>query len=278
VKKSVNNKRAIILSSVLAASLATSTAVTAQEEGGGDDKEEESGWSMADKYYGKEEMERSRASVQKAVGGMPYSLIMADRFELQSGGGSDNLLWDAQGYYGGDINKLWIKTEGDYSFTEDMMEDAEVQALWSRAVSSFFDLQAGVRYDFEPEGLAHAVIGMQGLAPYWFEVDAAAFISEKGDITASLEAEYELLLTQRLILQPRLELGLSLQDINERSIAAGLTDVNLGLRLRYEVKREFAPYVGIDWQRSLGGTANRVRAAGGDASRAAFVVGIRAWY
>ncbi len=233
---------------------------------------------VVEALYGKEAMQRSLEKVRKAAGGMKQWFVITDRFEYQSGDGEDTFLWDAQGWYGSDINKLWIKTEGEYSFEEDTVEDAEIQALWSRAISPFFDFQAGVRYDFEPSGLAHGVIGLQGLAPYWFELDAAAFVSEKGDITASVEAEYEMLFTQRLILQPRLELGFSFQDIPERETGSGFTDLSAGLRLRYEIKREFAPYIGFAWQRSLVDTADFARLSGGDVSRTVFTLGIRAWF
>ena len=153
-----------------------------------------------------------------------------------------------------------------------------MQALWSRAISPFWDLQAGVRYDLEPKGRTHAAIGVQGLAPYWFEVDAAAFISHKGDITARTEVEYDLLLTQRLILQPRAEIEASAQDIEEIGIASGLTGFDLGLRLRYEIEREFAPYLGVEWQKALGGTADLTEAEGGDSDKIAIIAGVRAWF
>ena len=178
----------------------------------------------------------------------------------------------------GNINKVWLKTEGEYSFEENDLEEAEVQLLWSRAISRYFDLQTGVRYDFEPDGLAHAVLGVQGLAPYWFEIDGAAFLSEEGDLTASFEAEYELLLTNRLILQPRLEAGFSAQDIPERALGSGLTKLQAGLRLRYEVVREFAPYIGAEHSASFGRTADLIEAAGGGADETRFVIGIRTWY
>jgi len=235
-------------------------------------------WSMADQYYGEEAMARSRDAVRAANGAQSNSMIMADRFEIQSSDQEDTALWDANIWYGGDINKLWIKTEGDFSLTENAIEEAEVQALWSRAISPYFDLQAGVRYDFAPKGRTHAVIGVQGLAPYWFEIDAAAFISTQGNITTRIEAEYELLLTQRLILQPRAELELSAQDIPERDIGSGLTSLNAGLRLRYETVREFAPYVGIEWQGHFGDTKDMIKAAGGETDRTVFVIGVRAWY
>ena len=240
--------------------------------------EEPPPWSMADEYWGADEMAAARQAVQADAGGQKNLFLMSDRLEGQSDDGKASLLWDAQGRYGGDLNKLWIKSEGDYDFDADEVEDAEIQALWSRAIAPYFDVQAGVRHDVQPGGLTHGVVGVQGLAPYWFEVDAAAFVSEQGDLTARLEAEYELLLTQRLVLQPRAELELAAQRVVERELGAGLTGLDLGVRLRYEILPELAPYVGVEWQSALGETADMAEASGSDASRTAFVAGLRMWF
>jgi len=234
-------------------------------------------WSMADEYYDPAEMARVRKELQKSHGDMAHTFVMADRLELQSAG-EEALVWDAQGWVGKDLDKLWIKSEGEYSFDEDEIEDAEIQALWSHAVSPFWELQAGVRYDLEPKGRTHGVLGVQGLAPYWFEIDAAAFLSHKGDLTARVEAEYDMLLTQVLILQPRVELEASAQDILELGIGGGFTGLDAGVRLRYELKREFAPYIGVEWQKAFGDTADFITADGGDADKIAAVAGIRAWF
>jgi copper resistance protein B len=233
---------------------------------------------MADQYWGAEVMAKAREHVQKKNGATPNYMIMGDRIEWQDTGGDGAFLWDAQSWYGGDLNKLWIKTEGEYSLADSEIEDAEVQALWSRAISSFWDVQAGVRYDLAPKGRTHAVLGVQGLAPYWFEVDAAAFLSTDGDLSASVEAEYELRFSQRITLQPRAEIGFSASDIPELEIGSGITNVATGIRLRYEIKREFAPYIGMEWQTSLGETADFVRAKGGDPDDIVAVIGLRAWY
>ncbi|MCA8895144.1 MAG: copper resistance protein B, partial [Amphiplicatus sp.] len=145
-------------------------------------------------------------------GGQTYSYVEGDRLEFATGEGDPFLLWDAQGFWGGDLNKLWIKTEGAYDLESDSFGEGEVQALWSRAIGSFFDFQTGVRRDFAAgPDRTYGVIGVQGLVPYLFEIDAAAFVSGHGDVTARVELEYELLITQRLILQPRAELELSAQ-------------------------------------------------------------------
>lgn len=269
----------LLKSTTLAAILALSlNSIAFADDQNSDDDSDPPPWSMADEYWGAEAMAKSREAVQKANGAQMNFMIMADRFELQSGGGEDTLLWDAQGWYGGDVNKLWIKTEGEYSFGEDEIEDAEIQGLWSRAIAPFWDVQAGVRYDLEPKGRTHAVLGLQGLAPYWFEIDAAAFLSTDGDVSARVEAEYDLRFSQRLVLQPRAEIEVSGQDIPALNIGSGVTGLDAGLRLRYEIKREFAPYIGAEWQKALGDTADFIRADGGDPDVIRAIVGIRAWF
>jgi copper resistance protein B len=220
-----------------------------------------------------------RQHMQEHHGGGVLTYIEGERLEYQSNGGDPLLLWDFQGFRGGDLNKFWVKTEGEYDFSAKHLEEAEVQALYSRAIGSFWDLQTGVRHDFAPfEDRTYGVVGVQGLAPYLFEIDTAAFVSGHGDVTARIEAEYELLLTQRLILQPRAELNLSAQDIPELRTGSGLATAEAGLRLRYEIRREFAPYVGLSWTRSVGDTADFVRAAGDDPSKLSFVAGLRFWF
>ena len=235
-------------------------------------------WDAADAVYGPEAMAEARERAQHEMGAVNYGLAMVDRIEWQDAGGDGVGLWDVQGYYGGDLNKAWVKSEGEYGFAEDAFEEAEVQLLYSRAVAPYFDLQAGIRQDFAPSGETYAVVGLQGLAPYWFEVDGALFLSENGDLTARFEAEYEVLLTQRLILQPRLEVEAAAQDVPYRELGAGLTEASLGARLRYEFAREFAPYVGAEWASALGETRQIEEAAGADAEDLRLVVGLRAWY
>ena len=206
-------------------------------------------------------------------------LVLADRLEYQTNEGDSLFLWDAQGWIGGDYNKLWVKTEGEYLFGSDRFEEVETQALYSRAIGRYWDVQAGVRHDFKPDpSRTYGVIGLQGLAPYWFEVDSALFVSDKGDVTARIEAEYDLLFTQRLILQPRAELNFAFQDVDELGIGSGLSTAELGLRLRYEIRREIAPYIGVSWTRSVGDTADFARGEGEDPGKVSFVAGIRLWF
>lgn len=235
-------------------------------------------WSQAEEYYDPAEMAQAREHALMEMGGMSQAMIMADRFEWQDVDGDGALVWDGDLWTGGDINRLWFKSEGEYSFEDDEFEEGDVQALWSRAIAAFWDFQAGVRYDFAPGGRTYAVVGLQGLAPYLFEVDAAAYLSTDGDLSASIESEYELKLTQRLILQPRLEVGLAAQDDPSRDLGAGFTEASLGARLRYEFAREFAPYVGVEWRNKLGETRDIAEAMGEDGSSVAAVVGLRMWY
>lgn len=154
-----------------------------------------------------------------------------------------------------------------------------MQALWSRALDPWFNLQAGLRYDIRPQpDRGYLVVGVQGLAPYWFEVDGAIFLSERGHVSARFEGEYDLRITQRLILQPRLELDLALQNDRAIGIGAGLSSAEAGLRLRYEFVPEFAPYVGLEYERAFGNTADFRRADGEDVGGLRLVLGVRTWF
>ena len=232
----------------------------------------------ADAVFGRESMAEAREDLRREHGSIVTSKVMLDQVEARIRQGRDGYLVEGEAWYGGDINKLWVKTEIEGEFGSNP-EHAEVQALWSRAINPWWNLQAGVRYDFRPDPeRAHLVLGIEGLAPYWFEIDAAAFISHKGDVTARFEAEYDQRLTQKLILQPRIEFDLAAQDVPELGIGAGLSTAEAGLRLRYEIVPEFAPYVGVAYERAFGDTADFRRAAGDRAGGLNFLVGVRAWF
>jgi len=234
---------------------------------------------QADAFYDRDRQARARAALYKEHGGGFNYFVLGDRLEYQSNEGSPTLLFDGQGWWGGDRNKLWLKSEIEYDFSADRFHEAEVQALWSRPIARYFDVQAGARHDFEPDpSRNYGVIGIQGLAPYWFEIDAAVFVSGHGDVTARFEAEYDLLLTQRLVLQPRTELNFAAQSVDELDIGSGLSTAELGLRLRYEFTRQFAPYVGVNWTRSVGETADFARADGDDPGALSLVAGLRFWF
>ncbi|MED5550248.1 MAG: copper resistance protein B [Pseudomonadota bacterium] len=235
---------------------------------------------QADAYYPPEEMAAARAMLRHETGGARHLFFRTDRFEIrQQRDDEEALLWDIDAWYGGAINRLWLKSEAEYSLDHDEFEELEVQALYSRAISPFFNLQTGIRHDFEPDtGRTHAVLGVQGEAPYWFEIDAALFLSDEGELTGALETEYELRLTQRLILQPRAELTWSAVAIPELGVGSGFGTIETGLRLRYEIRRQFAPYAGVEWSRQLGDTGDFVRAAGGRTDDTALVAGLRVWF
>lgn len=231
----------------------------------------------ADLIFGAAVMREAREELLHEHGRTLASKILIDRLEARSGQGGGTSL-DAEAWYGGDINKLWLKTEveGEGGRTPDL---AELQALWSRAVDPWFDFQAGVRYDAN-KGVdrGHLVLGVQGLAPYWWEVEGAVFLSHKGEVTARAEAEYDLRITQRLILQPSLEIDLSAQDVEELGIGAGLTSAELGLRLRYQVSQQFAPYLGLSYERAFGRTRGYRRTEEESTGGPSFVGGLRLWF
>lgn len=233
----------------------------------------------ADAIFGTETMAAARAQVLQETGAMRTSIVMLERLEAGFGDDGTTFVWDAQGWIGGDINRFVWKSEGEGGF-EDGLEDVEVQALYSRAIRPFWDVQIGLRQDFVEDGedTTHLVAGIQGLAPGWWEVDAALFLSTEGDLTARTEAEWDIRLTQRWILQPRGELELSTADDPARGLAPGFSTIEAGLRLRYEIRREFAPYLGIEWHSALGDTADLVRASGHPVEETRFLIGLRAWF
>ncbi|HET9429211.1 MAG TPA: copper resistance protein B [Allosphingosinicella sp.] len=236
-----------------------------------------------DLFFDPREAARSRAELAEGHGGLSTSRFLVDQLELSMGEGREVYAWDAQFWYGGDIDKFWLTSEGEGEFGGDF-EGVELQALWSRAIDPWFDLQAGVRQDLGPgPDRTHLVLGAQGLAPYWFEVGGALFLSTKGEVTARFEGEYDLRLTQRLILQPRLEADFSFQDVPELQLGSGPTSAEVGARLRYEIYPRtgpavLAPYVGVQYERAFGDTADYRRASGEDSGGWRFLLGIRTWF
>jgi copper resistance protein B len=209
--------------------------------------------------------------------------FLVDQLEYRAQQGTDTLGWQIQGWLGGDYNKLWVKTEGDQGLSGDNGGEAEGQLLYSRLISPFFYFQVGGRYQRVSDNRSDrsrgfGVLGVRGLAPYWFNIEPALFISQDGDVSARLEAEYELLLTQRLIAQPRLEVNVAAQEVKKFVVGQGFNDVELGLRLRYEIRRQFAPYTGVSWTRLLGDTADLARREGSKVDNITFVFGVRMWY
>jgi copper resistance protein B len=231
----------------------------------------------ADRVWGREAMSVARADMRQEHGGGTFSQVMIDIAEISIRDGKEGYRWEGEGWFGGDINRLVVKTEGEGTFGEPL-ESAEAQALYSRAIGPYFNLQGGLRHDFEPKARTYAAFGVEGLAPYWFEVEAHGFVSTKGDLLGRLAASYDQRITQRLILQPRFEFNLAAQDVPESGIGAGFSDVEIDLRLRYEIAREVAPYVGVSYSSKFGRTADFARTAGEEASSTNLVVGIRAWF
>ena len=232
----------------------------------------------ADRQFPPAEMALARRKMMAEEGGQTLSQVMFNLAEVQVRQGRDGYRWDGEAWFGGDINRLTIKSEGEGVFRRGV-ESAEIQALYSRAIGPYFNLQAGIRHDFQPSpSRTYATIGFEGLAPYWFEVEGAAFLSDKGDVLGRLEGYYDQRLTQRLVLQPRVELNLSAQDIPENRIGSGLVDAELGLRLRYEITRQFAPYIGVSYEAKTGKTADYARADGEDPTTTSLVAGVRIWF
>jgi copper resistance protein B len=195
-------------------------------------------------------------------------------FDVLELGDNDDLRWDANAWLGYSFNRLALRTEGER--VDGTTERAELQLLWSHAFARWWDVVAGARADFEPGPSRNwAAFGVQGVAPYRFDIAATAFVGDSGDTAVRLEGEYDLAVTPRLILQPQLELNWYGQTDRERGFGSGLSSVEAGLRLRYEFRREVAPYVGLVRERRVGGTADFARAAGRDADATSLVAGIR---
>lgn len=237
----------------------------------------------ADLVFDPAAMARSRAGLANEHGGLKTSKLLIDQLEVGIARGRETYAWDAQFWYGGDIDKLWLKSEGEGAFGGEF-EDAEVQALWSRAIDPWFDLQLGVRQDVAPgPDRTHLVAGVQGLAPYWFEIEGAVFLSNKGEVTARAEVEYDLRITQSLILQPRTEIDFSFQDVPELRLGNGLSTAEFGARLRYEIfprsgPAVIAPYIGVQYARAFGHTARFRRAAEEDIGGWRLLLGVRTWF
>lgn len=230
----------------------------------------------ADRDYPTAAMAPARERMMTEEGGRSFHQLLFNLAELQVQGGRAAYRWDGEAWIGGDINRFVLKSEGDGG--RGGVDGAEVQALYARAIGPYFDLQAGLRHDMAPAPRSYATIGIEGLAPYMFQTEAALFLSDRGDLLARAEGWYDQRITQRLVLQPRVELNFAAQDVPRSRIGAGLSDAELGLRLRYEIARAFAPYVGVSWDRRIGATARYARADGEDAGRAALVAGVRFWF
>jgi len=203
--------------------------------------------------------------------------VMIDKLEVRDTDEGNALILDADAWVGKDLNKLWFKTEVER--LDGSTEEAEVQLLYSRAISPYWDLQAGWRHDSRPTpNRDWLALGFKGLAPYLFEVDASLFIGESGRTAARLDVEYEYMFTQKWVLSPEIEMNFHSEDDSDVGTGSGLSDMQLGLRLRYEIRREFAPYVGVNWARKFGDTADFARDEGESTHDTQLVAGIRVWF
>ena len=231
-----------------------------------------------DAVYGASAMEMGRHHLNEFHGGQKLAQVMFNVAEAQFRKGRDGFEWDGEGWYGGDINRLWVKSEGEGAFGRSI-EKAEVQALYSRAIDPYFNIQGGIRYDFKPNpSRVYATFGFEGLAPNFFDVEGAVFLSNKGELMARLEGYYDQRITQRLILQPRAEVNFAAQSTREIGVGSGLSDAEIGLRLRYDIRREFAPYVGVQYRRAFGDTRRFLKEEGEDVGGWSLLTGIRMWF
>jgi copper resistance protein B len=200
-----------------------------------------------------------------------FGMIAIDRLEWREG--NDAIGWEGTAWYGGDYDKLMLKSEGDWIDNETTHTRTEL--LWDRVVSSWWSAQAGIRYDSgDGPSRTWAALGIEGLAPYWIDMEATLYIGESGRTALRFEGSHDMRLTQRLILQPQLELNVYGKDDIERGIGSGLSNLEAGLRLRYEFRREFAPYIGVHWKRLFGDTADLAS----DDSESEFVAGFKVWF
>jgi copper resistance protein B len=205
------------------------------------------------------------------------TMLIVDQLEVRDTDGDNPLVWDAEGWVGQDLNKFWIKTDGEY--VDNSAEEVALQLLYSRAIAPFWDLQLGWRRDIRPgPDRDWAAFGVKGLAPYFFDIDAALFVGSAGRTAARLQAEYEIMLTQKWILTPEIELNLHGKNDPDTGVGAGFSDIEAGLRLRYEIRREFAPYVGVNWFRLYGNTADYAHEEGEDVDDVQLVFGVSFWF
>jgi copper resistance protein B len=206
-----------------------------------------------------------------------FSHLLIDQFEARLGDGPAAFRWSAEGWTGTDQDRLWLKTEG--SVRDGQVEDGRVEALYDRPVTSFWDVQAGVRADLDSRpSRVWAGLGVEGMAPWYAKVSATAYVGEGGRLAARLTLADELRFTQRMILEPQVEADLYSRDDPGRRIGSGLSSLEAGLRLRYEITRKFAPYVGVTWEGRFGRTADFARADGERADAVRALIGLRSWF
>jgi copper resistance protein B len=205
------------------------------------------------------------------------SYALVEKLEWRDGRAGGTPVWDLTGWVGQDVERLWFRSDG--TFADSAVDEADVEAFWGRAFGRWWDLLVGVRQDFEPgRSRTWGALGVQGLAPRWFEIQLTGYVSDSGRFAAVLQSDYDLLLTNRLILQPRLDLTAHAHDDRDHGVGSGLSSAAFGMRLRYEIRREFAPYIGLEWERALGDSADYARAARERVEDLRLVAGLRMWF
>lgn len=205
-----------------------------------------------------------------------HTYVLFDRVELQAADEGTRAVINTHGWIGRDRDRLWFQAEGDAD--GDGVDGAHAYVWYGRQIARWWDVVAGVRQDFTGAGRTWASAGIQGLAPYWFDIDATLSVGASGRTHLRAEVQYELLLTNRLMLQPSFEAEAYGRSDMEAGVGAGLSQTDLGVRLRYELRREVAPYAGVVWNRTWGRTADLARAAGEEEARTSFVAGLRVWF
>ena len=204
--------------------------------------------------------------------------VIFNQLEGRWNGSNSEFRWDGQGWVGTDYDKLWVKSEGTLQ-SNGTLDDGQQQFLYDRAITTYFDLQGGLRSDLDSRPTRNwAALGVQGLAPYFFDLEVTGYVSGEGHLAAKLEASYDLLLTQRLILQPQIEVNLYSKADPARLIGAGFSDIDTGLRIRYEISRMFAPYIGVVYEGKFGQTASYAKQAGESTGDFRFAFGVRLWF
>jgi len=207
-----------------------------------------------------------------------FAHAILNELEGRFNGGNPEFRWEGQGWVGTDYDKLWIKSEGTLQ-SNGTLDDGQQQFLYARAITTFFDLQGGLRSDIDSRPTRNwAAFGIQGLAPYFFDVEVTGYVSGEGHLAAKLEGSYDLLITERLILQPQIELNVYSKADPARLVGAGFSDIDTGIRLRYEFERKFAPYIGVVYAGKFGQTASLARQVGESTGEVRFALGVRVWF
>ena len=205
-----------------------------------------------------------------------HGFVLFDQLEWRAGNGPGSMAWSNTGWVGGDRNRMWFRTEGDG--VDDSVDDARAHMLYGRAIARWWDVVAGVRQDLQPGAQTWLAVGVQGLAPGFFDVEATAYLSDEGQTSAHVEVGYDVLITNRFVLQPVMELEMYGKPNASIGVGAGVSTGEAGIRLRYQFTREFAPYVGVSWRRAFGGTADLDHTAGVPNGAPRVVTGVRVWF